>query len=390
VYKDEEPEKEDRIAFLGRAYVEAVKQSEKKKEVKEEISAIYRELENLKGPHVALWKKTRKWSMTYFRERFKELGLTLSFEYFESDLIQETKDVIEDMKEQGIATFSEGAWIVDLEKEKLGVNLLVKSDGTLLYNAKDIALALRKEDDYHPHRNIYVIDARQSHVMQQLFATMKRLGHDSGMEHLSYDFVTLKGGAMSSRKGTVVLYEDLRDKLIDMAGKETEARHPEWSDKKKRKTAEGIAAAAMRFSMLKQDLDKTITFDMEESLSFDGFTGPYLLYSFARMNSLLTKAGKAKRTPNSSLLRTNVEHRLLVLLAEYPAIVFRTGDTFAFAGLAQYLFELCKTFAEFYETVPVLVEKKEETSARLALVEAVKQVLENGLGLLGITPIEEM
>lgn len=390
LHKGEEPDKDKRMDFLGKAYVEAVKKSEKTKKVKKEIAELYRELEDLKGPHVALWKKTRKWSMDYFRERFKELGLTLEFEYFESDLIQDTKDAIEDLIERGIVTHSEGAWIVDLNDENLGVNLLVKSDGSLLYNAKDIALAYQKEEDYHPHRSIYVVDTRQAHVMKQLFATMKRIGLDREMYHLSYDFVTLKGGAMSSRKGTIIRYEEFRDKLLESARKETVSRHKDWSEKKIESTSRAIAFAAMRFGMLKQDLDKKIIFDLEEALSFDGFTGPYLLYSFARMKSLIKKAKKMKPEFKGELIEDEVEHRLLVLLAEYPEVVFKVGESLHLSTIAQYLFDLSKTFAEFYEKVPVLQAEESIAKSRLAVVQSTMQVLENGLKLLGIDTVDEM
>ncbi|OGL95994.1 arginine--tRNA ligase [Candidatus Uhrbacteria bacterium RIFOXYB12_FULL_58_10] len=386
------PEGEDPMSFLQRMYVEATARGEADQKVKEEVSAIQRDLEDGKGPLLSTWKKTWKWSVAYIKSVFKELGLPIDVWYFESDLIGDAKRTIEDLIERGIVTSSQGAWIVDLESEGLGANLLVKSDGTLLYNAKDIVLALRKEEDYHPARSLYVIDARQSLAMQQLFATLKRMGFSKELQHVSYEFVTLKEGAMSSRKGNVIRYETFRDEMLAIAAKETASRHAEWDQKKVSKVARAVAFSAIRFGMLKQDLDRKIVFDPKEAMSFDGFTGPYLLYSFARMQSILKKAKGTKKGKEArkAIAMLPVERRLLLALAKYPEIVFTAGQTLRLSPVPQYLFELSKTFSEFYDQAPVLSAAPELAAFRLRLVVSTAQVLENGLNLLGIEPILEM
>ena len=391
LHAGETPTKSERIPFLGKAYADATKAAEEDSSVKAEISAIYQDLEQLRGPLVSLWKKTREWSLAFMRSVFKEAGLTLDVWYYESDLVDRTKKLIEELIRNGIAIHSEGAWIVDLESEGLGVNLLVKTNGTLLYNAKDLALAIRKNEDYEPMRSLYVIDARQSLAMRQLFATLKKMGFQKELAHISYEFVTLKDGAMSSRKGNIVRYEALRDQMIAGAREETKDRHPDWEEKKLEKAARALAFAAIRFGMLKQDLDKVITFDPEEALSFDGCTGPYLLYSFARIQSILKKGKKVKPIFSAKHLAAPVEHHLLSLLSQYPDVVFSVGSTYRLSALPQHLFEISKAFSEFYEISPVLQAKSTELIAeRLGLVKSVAQVLENGLRLLGIQPIKEM
>lgn len=383
------PEGEDPISFLQRMYVEATAAGEADENVREQVSQIQRDLEEGKGPALGTWKKTWKWSVAYIKAAFKELGIPVDVWYFESDLIKDARRTIEDLIARGIVVSSQGAWIVNLEEEKLGANLLVKTDGTMLYNAKDIVLALRKEEDHHPLRSLYVIDARQSLAMQQLFATLKRMGFQKDLEHISYEFVTLPEGAMSSRKGTVVRYETFRDGMFAMAETETKKRHEDWDEKKVGKVARAVALAAMRFTMLKQDLDKKIVFDPKEAMAFDGFTGPYLLYSYARMRSILKKAGKTKPGKRLATMLP-VEHKLLVSLAKYPEVVFAAGQTLRVSTVPQYLFDLCKTFAEFYEQAPVLSAEPEVAASRLALVAAAAQVLENGLEMLGIEPVPEM
>lgn len=379
----------DKIAYLGEMYAKATRRMEEDPTRKTQVAAIFQDLENRKGSYLKRWKETRKWSLKYIEGVFKELGLTIDQWYYESDLVDETRRLIEGMIKKGIVRHSEGAWIVDLSEEKLGVNLLLKSDKTLLYNAKDLALALRKEKDHHPRRSLYVIDARQSLAMKQLFATLARTGFKKELAHLSYEFVTLKDGAMASRRGNIIRYELFRDAMVDLAQKETAARHKDWSERKITKTARAIAGAAMRYGMVKQDAEKKIVFDMQEAMSFDGNTGPYLLYSLARIRSLLRKA-KMRSVRTFTHQPEPVEHRLLLQIARYSDIVFAAGQKLQVAPLAQYLFDLSKMFAEFYEQVPVLKAPKEVAAERLALAGAVGQILESGLALLGIESVEEM
>lgn len=391
-HEKEEVDESERMHLLGRAYTQAEHAAEADPKIKEVIGEIYQELEGGKGSLLALWKKTRVWSVAEIKGVFKELALPIDIWYFESDLVKRTHRVVKDLEKKGIVVKSQGALIVDLEAEKLGANLLVKTDGTLLYNAKDITLALRKEEEYHPDRSVIVVDVRQSLAMQQLFATMKRMGWKKELEHLAYEFVTLKEGAMSSRKGNIIRYQDFRDAMIDLARAETRKRHAEWAEKKIEKVARAIAFAAMRFGMLRQDPGKKITFDMTEAMSFDGCTGPYLLYTFARMKSIERKARRKKKEAiDHALLATPSENRLLCTLALYPGVIARTAGDDRLDRLALYLFDLCKAFSSFYDDAPVLqAETSELVSARLALVDAAAQVLKNGLAILGIEPVEEM
>ncbi|MBI5794640.1 arginine--tRNA ligase [Candidatus Uhrbacteria bacterium] len=382
--------KDKRIDFLREVYVEANQALEKNPALKEQVTEVFKHLEDQKGSEVAVWKITRKWSLDYLKDVFEELGLTLDYWYFESQLIKKTKKIIDGLIKDGIVVLSQGAWIVDLQDEHLGVNLLIKSDGTLLYNAKDLALALEKEKDYHSARSIYVVDARQTHALQQLFATLKRMKFERELTHLSYEFVTMANGAMAARKGNVVRYETLRDEMVEKATKETAPRHREWTQAHTQEVSRTIAFAAMRFSMLKQDVAKKIVFDLEESLSFDGFTGPYLLYTYARIQSIFKKAGKVKATTRAKTLTDAHSHALFLAVAQYPEILFRSAQELQPAVLAQYLFDLAKLFSNFYEHVPVLQAREQELPERLALLHAVSHVLKNGLGLLGIDTVEEM
>lgn len=389
-HKDEEVAEDHRIDFLRDVYIEAAKAIEENPAYKEEVAAVFKNLEEQRGDEVRIWKKTWQWSVDFLEEVYEELGIKLEKWYFESDLIGRTRKIIDDLIKKRIVIESEGAWIVDLSDEKLGVNLLVKSDGTLLYNAKDLGLALKKEDDYHPTRSIYVVDARQSHALAQLFTTLARMGFERELYHLAYEFVTLADGVMASRTGNVIRYETFRDRLIAQARRSTEERHSEWDEKQIDSVSRALAFSAMRFGMLKQDVEKKIVFDFDEALSFDGFTGPYLLYTFARIQSLFEKAGKTKPSFDAKLLIHPFEHQLITKLSFYPEVLFGISQNYRLNHLPRYLFDLCQIFSQYYNEVPILKSEEYVQLARLGLVQCVEQVLKNGLNIMKIDTVDEM
>jgi arginyl-tRNA synthetase len=385
----DEPEG-DKLNYLGRAYTEATAAIGDDEEKRAEVSKIQRDLENGEGEVVALWKKTHKWSMDGLKAVYAELNLELDRIYLEHELIPETHEIVKRLLTEGLARVSEGAVIVDLEAEGLGVNLLRKSDGTLLYNAKDLALAYHKEADYAADRSIYVVDNRQTLALRQLAATLKRMHFPREIIHLGYDFVTLPEGAMSSRKGNIVRWSDLRDAMREKLIESTKGRHPDWREKKIRLTADALMQSAVRFMMLRQDPEKVITFDMEEAMSTDGFTGPYLLYSIARIESIKKKAG-VKPLLAPDLLTHEKEQGLIRLLAKYPSVTAQAAAQYRPSVLAQYGFDLAQTFAGYYETVRILdPEASGVSAARLALADAVRQVLANLCEVLGLVIVKEM
>lgn len=391
----EEPPKGERNAFLGKVYTEASVWLGEHPEDEAEVHKIHQSLEDGHRGWIGLWKKTRKWSMDVIDAIAKELGLTIETKFFESDLMDRAKRIVDDLLKRDIARVSEGATIVDLTDEKLGVNLLKRTDGTLLYNAKDLALAYTKDEAFSPDVSMIVVDVRQSLAMKQLIATLKRMGFPKRVEHVSFDLVTLPTGAMASRKGNVLKYEDVRDELLKISEEETVKRHPEWAEKKVKAVAHALAFAALKFTILKHDLDKPVTFNVVEALSFDGFTGPYCLYTLARIESIFRKAKKVKSVGVDlrvhPLLTQPTEAALVRKIAELPDLIHRVGQSYALSAVAQYAFDLSKTFSEFYHEVSVLkADKPELISARLQLCRATLVTLKAALDLLGIGPVKEM
>lgn len=388
----EEPAKGDRNAFLGKVYTEASVWLGDHPEETQEVHRIHQSLEEGHRGWISLWKKTRKWSLDVIEQIGKELGLTITVRYYESNLMRRAKHIVDDLLKRKIAVVSQGATIVDLESEKLSVNLLKRTDGTLLYNAKDLALALTKEDEFHPDLSLIVVDVRQSLAMQQLIATLKRMDFPKRVEHLSFDMVNLPTGAMASRKGNVLKYEDVRDALLTTAETETAKRHSEWPEKKIKDVARRLAFASLKFTILKHDIDKPVTFNVIEALSFDGFTGPYCLYTLARIESIFKKA---KRITGTNRPRPALSHPaeavLIRKIAEFPDLVHHVGQSYQLSAIAEYAFHLSKTFAGFYHDVPVLkAESRELVVARLELCRATSRTLRNALALLGIEPVKEM
>lgn len=389
-FGDQVVKKEDRARVLGEAYTQATQYVDDHPEAKEEIADVQRKLEAEEEPWYSLWQETREWSLDAFRVIFKELGVVPDVWYYESDVEKPGKELVKKMLTDGIAKKSQGATIVDLEDEKLGVFLALKTDGSSLYATKDLALAYRKERDYRPDRQIFVIDVRQSLYMKQLFATLKRMSFQPELVHLGYEMVTLPEGAMSSRKGNIVKYEDLRDALVAKIVEETKTRHADWKPKKVQQNAMAIALAGMKFVMLRQDPGKQITFDMEEALSIDGFTGPYLLYTIARINSIEAKADMPALLLGEKLTHS-LEREMLRKVGDYPATVAKAGQTFQTSLIAQEAFALSKLFAEYYHEVRILEDAdKQRKAARLALLYAVRQTLTNACALLGLEPVKEM
>jgi arginyl-tRNA synthetase len=382
---------ENRGKYLGQVYAEATRLVEENEAYKEEVAETQRKLEARDPEWHKLWEETRQWSVEELDAIFGGLGCAFDRTYFESEVEEPGKALVADLLKKGIAQKGEGgAIIIDYEAEKLGVFLLLKSDGSALYSTKELALARMKFEEFPGiGKSIHVVDARQSLYFKQLFATLARMGFDKKMEHLGYEFVTLKEGAMSSRKGNIIAYEDFRDRMIAMVKEETKKKREDWDDAKIGRIAPMIAEAAMKFGMLKQDTERPIVFDMEESMSFDGFTGPYIQYSHARLSSILAKA--AGETVSVCKASDDAkEYDFLRLIADLPQIIVIAAESRRPSLLAQYLFDLAQSANDFYRDVPVLSTEGAERCRRLAIVKAGQTALAAGLDLLGITAPEEM
>lgn len=385
----ERPPKE-RGRWLASIYVEASRALGEHPEHKEEVSEVLRRLEARDRVWHALWKKTRKWSLAEFRVIYRDLNMKFDATFNESEVKDRGHAIVDELLVCRIARESQGAIIMDFEAQKKGVLILRKSDGAGNYTTSDLALAEAKHKKFRADESIILTDMRQSLYFEQLFQTLRAWGFKEKFTHIGYELVTLPEGTMSSRKGNVVLYETLRDDVIDAAIAETEKRHTDWSARKNRATARALALAAIKFTMVRSAPGKIIVFDKHEMLSFDGFTAPYILYTLARVNSIFKKARMSSRRMPKNFSWNAAEHQLWWHLWRFEQTVVHAAAQNNPAELAQYCFDVAKKFASYYEHTRVLDENKATRAARLALAHAVAQKLERGLRLLNIPIISQM
>ncbi len=384
---------EERGALLGEMYSQAVATLGKDKTGKGIVNLLMKRIESRRGEDYRLWQKTRQWSIEHFARIYRELGVEFQKIYYESEYIETGRKLVAKLLKRGVLQESQGAVIADLDK--LGVLVFLRSDGSALYPVADLPLAQEKFKRFKLNKSIYVVDVRQSLYFKQLFAVLDKLGVKGDKVHLSYEFVKLPSGMMSSRSGNVITYEDLKERLFKRAAKETRKRHKDWSNSKVGETVKKLSVGAIKFELVKVGADNVITFDINKALSFEGFTAAYLQYTYARIRSVLRKANSREfeyKWPQTNFQKLNnsKENNLVLKLAKYPGAVERAGKNYDPAEIAKYLFDLSQNFNDYYHSVPVLKAKKEAREARLVLISAVSQVIRNGLDLLGIEVMEEM
>lgn len=379
--------------LLGKIYADAVAKEKESPTAKQMISGTMTKIESGKGEEYGLWKKTREWNIKQFKNIYQELGVKFEKTYYEHEFIGQGMKRVEELLEKGILTKSEGAIIADLEKYDLGVLVFVRSDGTAMYPVADIPLAEKKIQEYEVDRSIYVVDVRQHLYFKQLFKVLELMGYKQDLVHLTYDFVKLPEGMMSSRSGNIITYEELKNKVINHSRQETEKRHPDWPANKIDQTAKTLALGAIKFEMIKVEASNTITFDIEQALSFEGFTAAYIQYTFARISSILEKSGGSVieyKQIEASCLQEEKEKQLLLKLAKYPEAVKRSGESYGPDEIAKFLFDLAKSFNDYYHSISILQSEPETKKARLAFIASIARVIENGLDILGIKAIKEM
>jgi arginyl-tRNA synthetase len=418
-FKGQEPEGiHKRGQWLLKIYVEATALLEKKENETPEQTAqreayeterreMYRRLD-AGDPYLhELWYKTREWSLEELRDILRILDIKMDVWFFESEADEPAKQIAEELVQRGIADDERpqgGAVLVKIDeklgltKEKYRTNILLRSDGTTLYLAKDLALAKIKFEQYQVDRSIYVVDVRQSLHLQQAFAILKLWGFKQAEKcfHLAYGFVSLPEGAMSARRGRVVLFKEVYDEAVKRVLAVESERSGNIPEEERTKIAEQIGLGALVYSMLAVDNNKDIVFDINEALSFDGRTGPYIQNAHVRANSILKKSNVTGQTldlqPSTfdyELSKHEIE--LIEQISRFPNAVQQAANEYRPLVMAAYAYDLANAFHSFYHAVPVLQSEDENVkNARLRLVAAAKQTLANALRLLDIKAPEVM
>jgi len=385
--------KEERGKWLGRVYAEASKKLKDNEELTKEVDDVNKKIYAGDPKLTKIWEKTRKWSLDYFDRIYGTFGITFDRLYFESEVEKIGTEISKNLLRKRIAKESEGAILVDLEKHGLGAFLLIKSDGTPLYSAKDLGLANLKSREYKIEKSIHVVGSEQKLYFQQLFKTfeLSRSPLANKSYHLCYELVNLPTGKMASREGEVILYEDVLNELIKHAKEETGKRNPKMKKETLESVSKDIALASLKYDMIKMSPSKTIIFDWRHALDFEGNAAPYLQYTYARANSILRKAKVNKIGKfDISLLKHPLERELIRMISEFPENVQKASNDFRPHYIANFCYALSTKFNEFYQFIPVIHARMGLKIHRLALVKAVSVVLKNALGLLGVEAPERM
>jgi arginyl-tRNA synthetase len=384
-YKGDVP-KENVSKWAGEIYAEATRKVAENEKYEEDVKEVNKKLDERDSETMKIWKRIRRLCLEDFWKIRDELGVHLDDNFYESEVEGPGKKIVDKLLKEGKARISEGAIVADLEKYGLDVFLLLKSDGTALYSTKDLGLMQMKMKKYKFDKSLFIVAAEQEMYFKQLFKTMeifKIPGWEKNV-HVSYGLVVLKKGKMSSRYGTVILYEDLRDEMVKKVGEIL--KNSDLKDKEE--VAKKVAFGAIKFPMLNIESRKTIKFDWEQALDFEGKSGPYLQYSYVRAFNILNKA--EMKDYDASLLKEDIELRIIKKIARFPEIVRQSSEHYTPNIVSNYLFELAQEFNSFYHDLPVLKAEEKLKNARLKLVESVMTVLGNGLYLLGIPVLEKM
>ena len=380
-------------------------EEEAEKRAKEEAPLIKEAHEMLvkweqNDPEVrALWKKMNDWVYAGFDETYKALGVSFDKIYYESETYLKGKAKVEEGLEKGLFFRKDdnSVW-ADLTDEGLDQKLLLRSDGTSVYMTQDIGTAEMRFHDYPIDKMIYVVGNEQNYHFQVLSILLDRLGFKWGKElvHFSYGMVELPNGKMKSREGTVVDADELVEEMIADARKTSEelGKFNDISEEERNEIARIVGMGALKYFILKVDARKNMLFNPEESIDFNGNTGPFIQYTHARIRSILRKAAeqgiKADVIP-SEVEVSEKEALLIQKLKEYAAAVAQAGNDYSPSGIANYCYELTKEFNQFYHDYSILKEEDTEKKVfRLILARNVAKVICNGMSLLGIEVPERM
>ena len=359
-------------------------------EFEQEARDWFKKLEDKNKEAVRLWKMFKDISLKNFEEIYKILGIKFDVISGESLYNKKMQRVFEDLLKKNLLIRSDGALIVNLEKYNLGVSLIKKNDGTTLYATRDLAAAIDRYEKYKFNKMIYEVGQEQKLHFKQLFKILELMGYSwaKNCAHADHGlYLDSDGKKFSTRKGKTILMEEILDETINLAKEEINKRSSNILNEELEERARKIAISAIFYGDLKNYRSHDMIFDIDRFISFEGDTGPYLLYSYARANSILNKS-KIK-TEKLNIIQVNEqEKKLIVALGKFPEVVNQAHEQLAPNLIANYSYNLAQTFNEFYHSCPVLGSAEEKF--RLCLVGCFIQALGNALKLLGIPVLKEM
>lgn len=389
LWGDEETVKKDPVKELVKLYVTFHERAEEQPELEDQGRAAFKKLEEHDPEMVALWQWFKDESLKEFNKVYDMLDITfdsMNGEAFYNDKMQE---VIDELANKGISTVDNGATLVLLEEENLPPALIKKSDGATLYLTRDLATAYYRKRTYDFAKSLYVVGNEQANHFKQLKAVLKRLGKDwsDDMHHIPFGLITLEGKKLSTRKGKIVLLEDVLNEAIDLALQQIKEKNPSLPNKEE--VAQQVGVGAVIFHDLKTDRMNSFDFKLEDIVQFEGETGPYVQYTHARSRSILAKYGKEVAVDHVFALTDDASWEVIKKLAAYQQTIEYAAEKFEPSQIAKYAVSLAQTFNRYYGNTRIL-EENEQLEARIALVNSVAIVLKDALGLLGIKAPDQM
>ncbi|MBL7969448.1 MAG: arginine--tRNA ligase [Prolixibacteraceae bacterium] len=349
---------------------------------------------------VSLWTMMNQWVYDGFDVTYKELGVDFDKIYYESETYLYGKDEVLRGLAEGVFYQKEDSSVwADLTAEGLDHKLLLRSDGTSVYMTQDIGTAKERFQDYPIDKMVYVVGNEQNYHFQVLSILLDKLGFEfgKGLHHFSYGMVELPQGKMKSREGTVVDADDLMTEMVEVARKTSEelGKLDGYTPEQAAETYKMIALGALKYFILKVDPKKNMLFNPEESIDFNGNTGPFIQYTYARIRSVLRKATdrgiELNRELNADTVLSGKELQLIKSISQFPVAIKEAGEMYSPALIANYVYELVKEYNQFYHECPILTEENVETrNLRLVISEMVAKVIKTGMKLLGINVPERM
>lgn len=388
---DEEALENEPIKELLRIYVKFHDEAEKDPSLEEEGRMHFKKLEDGSEEEVRLWKRFRDLSLKEFNKVYEMLNVEFDSYAGESFYGDKMDAVVEEIDKCGLLTESNGAKVVMLEEYNMPPCIIKKSDGATIYATRDLAAAVYRKDTYDFDKSIYVVGLEQSLHFKQVFTTLKLMGKEWAdyCKHVGFGLVRFADRKLSTRKGEVIFLEELLNESIEKTTAVIKEKNPDLANKEE--VAKKVGIGAVIFTYLKNNRERDIVFNWEEMLSFDGETGPYVQYSYARGKSILRKAGNIEGSINYKKLSSKEEFELAKTLSSFNEAILYSIDKLEPSIVTRYVIDVAKGFNKFYNAHSIVNAEDEETKvARIKLVEATCQVIKNGLNLLGIDVVEEM
>ncbi|MEE0746025.1 MAG: arginine--tRNA ligase [Anaerovoracaceae bacterium] len=383
------------IKSLLSYYTKFHEEAEKDPSLEDEARAIFVKLENGEPEEVELWQWFRDESLKEFNRVYDMLGITFDSYNGESFYSDKMPAVVQELKDKGLLVEDNGAQIVKLDQFDLPPALITKSDGSTLYITRDIAAAIYRKKTYDFYKNIYVVASQQNLHFQQWIKVIQLMGYDWADDciHVPFGLVSMEEGTMSTRQGRVIFLEDVLNRAVEQTRKIIMEKNVNTENVDE--TAKEVGIGAVVFNELSNYRIKDYVFSWDKVLNFEGETGPYVQYTHARACSILRNAGeavaaRAKEGFDASRITSDSAHALIKLIYEMPEVIVEAGEKYEPSIVTRHIVDIAQAFNKFYHDEHILVDDEEEKTAKVALVMAARNVIRNGLDLLGMKAPEKM